>query len=221
MIKYFHLENLRINRDLFRKMTENTGTILCIGGSDSAGDFFECVKKSLPDILLLDMLIGQDEAVPLTACFELCEQIRSSAPSVKIVLHSPYNNVTWLKQFFLLGIKGVISKNSGFEDSLDCFFRISNGQTGICPQIKNQLTKLELGAYSSSMNSALAPPAFSAREKTVLRLLLKGYSTKAMAESLFVSEKTVETHRKNLIRKANVKNAAQLVNFVFKSGLYV
>lgn len=219
VITYFHLERFGIAREGMRSMSNGVASLVSVGDSESAAEFVHALPGLAVDILLLDMDLDYDQPNPLSCCLELCELLFAQRPELGIVFHSPYRHAGWMAKFIKLGVKGFVSKNSGFKELIDAFKAVKQGQIFICPVIANQFSNYQEFCSNPKVPLKLIIPGFSAREAAVLDLLIKGYTTKAIAEKLFISIKTVETHRRNLLEKAQVKNSVELVRFVSVQGL--
>ena len=114
--------------------------------------------------------------------------------------------------------KGFVSKKAGYEELLAAIKTVHAGKKFISRDTSKKLKNLNEFLEGIVDTLRGEKDFFSQREKEVLELLAKGYSTKDMAKHLFITEKTVETHRKNMAKKANAKNTAELVAFASARG---
>jgi DNA-binding NarL/FixJ family response regulator len=194
----------------------------CAGSSADPAMLLKELASQPVDLLILDLDIDYGHGHPLQYCYKLCRQLQAAYPALRIVLHSPLRHANWANAFLALGVKGIISKDTDFSETYTCLLEVSAGHVSFCKEIKRQLNATAFRQTFDEMEEAdPAMPVFTAREKTVLSLLIQGYSSKEMAEELHVSLKTIESHRQHLVYKAKVKNTAELISFVFRYGLVV
>jgi DNA-binding NarL/FixJ family response regulator len=111
-----------------------------------------------------------------------------------------------------------VSKKAGYEELVQAIKTVYAGKKYICKETSKKLKNLNEFLEGIVDTLRGEKDFFSQREKNVLELLGKGFSTKNIAKELFITEKTVETHRKNMVEKAKVKNTAELVAFASSRG---
>ena len=111
---------------------------------------------------------------------------------------------------------GYLLKNTDKSELALAIKTVMNGERFLPPKIQDMLLNESLG---KSANSAFFIPKLTSREKEILGLIIKEFTTEEIAEKIFVSVKTVESHRSNLIQKLGVKNSAGLVRVAFEKGL--
>jgi DNA-binding NarL/FixJ family response regulator len=116
------------------------------------------------------------------------------------------------------GALGFVSKKAGYEELIHAIKVVHTGKKYICTETSKKLKNLNkfLAGIEDTLQST--DEFFSKREKEVLQLLASGYSTKHISERLFITDKTVETHRKNMVQKAQVKNTVELIAYASMRG---
>lgn len=163
----------------------------------------ELVKELQPDIVLLDInLPGMNglQAIPF---------IRKFSPSTRIIGISVHTQPSYARQMMKEGAAGYITKNSSTEELFHALKEIQAGRKYICKEIRDILAEQVIcGQGAKGIND------LSIREMEVVGLLKKGFSSKEIADTLFLSVKTVEIHRYNVLKKLNLRNTAALINFV-------
>jgi len=218
MVYLYHLEKFGLMREAIKALSAGNSFFSCVGDSPDQ----EVLKKQLAliavDVLLLDMDLETSNFQPLTDCYNFCSRLRQDHPLIRVVLHSPYRHAGWISKFMALGVTGFVSKNSGFVQVSAAVQTVYAGRLFICPVIASQFSNFP-DFINKNIPLKAIYPSFTAREMEVLDLISHGLSTKEIATQLFVSEKTVETHRRNLLDKAAVKNTAELIRFVSVRGL--
>ena len=160
-------------------------------------------------------LLITDISMPLLTGPQLCKMIKNQYPHIQVLILSMYNNAPAVKEAVMAEADGYILKNAGRTELLQALHRISNGGTyfsqDIVPIIYNQYNKQKVQDEQLSQ--------LTAREKEVLSLIVKEYTSEEIADKLCISKKTIDNHRQHLLEKTNCKSTVGLVKFAIKSGL--
>ncbi|PJJ80126.1 response regulator [Mucilaginibacter auburnensis] len=156
-----------------------------------------------------------DISMPLLTGTQLCRMIKDKYPHIQVLILSMYNNAPAVKEAVMAEADGYILKNAGRAELLQAMYRITAGGTyfsqDIVPLIYNQYHKQKIQDEQLSQ--------LSAREKEVLALIVKELTSEEIAEKLFISKKTVDNHRQNILEKTQCKSTVGLVKFAIKNGL--
>lgn len=167
------------------------------------------------DVVLTDINMDGMDGITLT------QQITRNYPTIKVIILSMLADEEYVSQCFDVGAKAYLIKSSEYKELLFAITHVVNGGKYMCETVmmhmvqKVQETNKEL-THSSELMKDLE---LSEREIEVLQLIGEGYTNNEIANKLFLSKRTVEGHRKNLIDKTHVKNSAQLVKYAVKNGL--
>jgi DNA-binding NarL/FixJ family response regulator len=217
-IKVFHLEDYKIMRDGIKFLLSQDSSIQVVGEARKGEELIELLPHTEMDILLLDIYLDSMEDTHTMDGFRICEYMQQNYPNIKVVAHSVYDDADRVARIMNAGAKGFVSKKAGFEELLAAIKTVYAGKKFISKETSKKLKNLN--EFLEGIVDTLRGEKnfFSQREKEVLELLARGYSTKDMAKQLFITEKTVETHRKNMAKKANAKNTAELVAFASARG---
>lgn len=217
-IKVFHLEDYKIMRDGIKFLLSQDDSITVVGEARKGEELMLALPHTDIDILLLDIYLDGMEDTRTMDGFSICEYVHRNYPSVKVVAHSVYADADRVARIMNAGAMGFVSKKAGYEELLLAIKAVHSGKKYICTETSKKLKNLNEFLEGIVDTLRGEKDFFSNREKKVLELLGKGYSTKDIARELFITEKTVETHRKNMIEKASVKNTAELVAFASARG---
>ncbi len=169
---------------------------------------FQLIKKlrensNHPDILLLDLLMPEISGV------ECSEIIKKEFPHIKIIVLTMECDTKVIHQLIHhIGVEGFLNKSLSRKDLLDCVDLVSRGYYYITKEVE---TCLENYREKIIQNDHIK---LSNREKEIVKHLMQGYTNMEIAEKLFISESTVETHRKNIYRKTDTHNIPKLINLV-------
>lgn len=168
--------------------------------------------ESRPDAF---QLLLTDISMPLMTGTELCKMVKAKYPHIKVLILSMYNSISVVKEALAAEADGYILKNTGRDEFLTALHRISEDSTyfsqDVLPIIYQQ--------YQKEKKQDDALPNLSAREKEILALIVKELTSEEIARKLFISKKTVDTHRAHLLEKCNLKSTIGLVKFAIKNGL--
>lgn len=190
--------------------TPETG--IALAGTATDGDeLMQLLKIKEPDVILLDINMPGMNGITATA------QIRKKYPKVKILILTMYRTKEFILNLYKLGVDGYLLKNTGKNELLDAICKVHKGGSYFDDEINN--TILAENNYSRPDHFSELGITFSKRETEIVRLLADGLSTQETADRLFLSYYTVETHRKNLLNKLNLRNTAELVKYAAHLGL--
>jgi DNA-binding NarL/FixJ family response regulator len=163
-------------------------------------DFLEDMKKGnySVDVVLLDITLPDVNGI------ELCREIKSSLPDTYILGFSNHNDRSLVMQLLANGASGYILKNASAGELVGCILQALDGQVAFSEEIKKIISK-------PSAQQLKAIPPLTRREKQILKMIAEGKTSTDIAKELMVSPFTIETHRRNLMQKMDVKNAAALI----------
>ena len=173
------------------------------GALHSAEEAIELLKKIQPDILLTDYSLGGMTGM------ELARVVKEEYPLVKVILLSMHDEAHIIKAALKQGIDGYMLKNIAQEELKAALRHVAKG----LPYVSPEVTRLLMAEMNKPKEDA---PLLTERECDVLRLIAKEYSNKEIAEELFISERTVETHRKNIFRKTNTNSLVGLIKYAYE-----
>lgn len=218
-IKVFHLEDYTIIRDGIRFLLSQDNEIELIGEASQADGLFRSLAHKPADVLLLDIYLDGMEHVKTTNGFDICARMTEEYPGIKVVAHSVYDDADRVARIMKAGAMGFVSKKAGYAELIHAIKVAHQGHKYICQETAKKLKNLN--RFLSGLEDTLESKDefFSRREKEVLELLAKGYSSREISKRLFITEKTVESHRKNLVVKARVKNTNELIAYASMRGL--
>ena len=203
------------DHELFRQglstMLESEHGIDVIGSFGSPEDTLLNHSRVNPDVFLLDI------KMPELNGFELASSLKSQNREYKIILLSMEVNHSYIKRAISEKVDGYIPKNSNIDVVIDAIKTVVQGEKFFDGYIKDYMFHLLLD--NSPPNSDLSLSKLSEREISVLRLLVDGKQNKDIANILFISTKTVETHRNNILKKLKINSTADLVKFAIAKGL--
>lgn len=164
------------------------------------------------DVLLLDIEMPKIDGI------DLSKKILEIDSEFKILILSMYNEKEIAQKLKDIGVRGFLSKNTAGEKLIEVIKSIHKGEFyfNILRNISNQISTENIEILYKEKIKDL-----SERENEILKYIIKGFSNQQIGEKLFISHRTVDTHRTNLMRKLDVKNVASLVRVALKTGMYI
>lgn len=210
------IKNVMIVDDhtLFRnglKLLINATPNFRISAEASSGvEFLEKLSTECPDIVLLDISMPEMDGI------EAAARALETYPELPIITLSMYGEEDYYFKMVSLGVKGFLLKNSDISEVLTALETVCDGGTHFSQELLFNLVS-SLKRTSSSVPTILQD--ISEREKEILLLICKGLSNQEIADHLFISKRTVDKHRANILAKTSCKNTANLVVFAIKNHI--
>jgi DNA-binding NarL/FixJ family response regulator len=195
-------------RDGWAMLLKSTGKYEIIDKISDSNEIAGLLELKKPDLVLLDINME-----PLDG-FEVLKIIRNLSPVMKVIIVSMHSQTAYVKNMLKGGANGYVTKSSQGKELLEAVNAVMNGQTYLCDEVKNLLTKEAMGE-----SKAPGLEKLTARELEIIKWLRDGLSSKEIAEKLAITTRTVEVHRHNILKKLNVKNSSALIEFVNAFGL--
>lgn len=173
------------------------------------------------DVIILDLQLQVIKDKKGINGFDVCEHIKSKFPQVKVIGHSMYDDVASANKIFKKGGMSFVSKKSGHVELVSAIKQVSDGKWFLCSETAKKTKNAARFLKHEDDSLKAINETFTRSEKSILEKIAKGFSTKQIAQQLGISEKTVETHRKNLFVKAEVKNVAELIAFAYSKRIFI
>ncbi|MBK9735670.1 MAG: response regulator transcription factor [Saprospiraceae bacterium] len=184
-----------------------------VGRSYDGPSVIEFVKTNKVDIVLLDVNL------PGMSGIEVCKELHAHHSSIKVLAISMFNEESIVSEILNHGAKGYILKNTGREELLIAIRTVAKGESYFSKDVTETIMKGLMNQRKSSSKSSVFFPKLSRREKEVLKLIAQEFTTQEIADSLYISLKTVESHRSSLLSKLNARNSVGLVRIAIENNL--
>ena len=156
-----------------------------------------------------------DISMPKMDGIELTKQIKEQFPDINVLVLTMYNEPDIINEIVLAEAEGYILKNTGKQELMEALDRISDGGTFFSDDVVQTMMK----GYQTEKKQEASLKVLSERELEIVKLICQEKSTKEIAEELFISPRTVDTHRKNIAKKTGVKTIVGLIKFAFANQL--
>lgn len=201
-------------RDGVKMALQKDSGLLIVGEGETAESLMEILESTEVDVLILDI------SLPDRSGIELLSVIRAQFPLLKVIILSMYSRSDYVLEAISAGAIGYMSKETSPVKLIEGVKQVYRGE-----YFFDQVT-LEVLIHKALEHphryydvKDKAYESLTAREQEVMRLLAEGFSVKKIAQSLFISYRTVENHRTSIFRKIDVKNSAELVHYATRLGI--
>jgi DNA-binding NarL/FixJ family response regulator len=171
----------------------------------------EMAQQTSPDVIIMDI------NMPDLSGIEATRQVIATLPKVKVIALSIYSETRFVANMLKAGASGFLPKDCPFEELVQAINAVVANHTYLSPSIASAVIEDYVAKISSTDSSAFS--VLTAREREVLQLIAEGWSTKSIASHLHVSVKTVETHRRQIMDKLNLRSIAELTKYAIQEGL--
>ena len=170
---------------------------------DNTKSLIDEITEVKPDVAILDININPFSGIEAT------KMIKKLAPGTRIIGVSMHNQPSFAKKMMRNGAMGYVTKNSSKQEMYDAIKSVMNGQKYICAEIQKNITNQMLVDEDDNKLSTLTE-----REIEIIKLIKNGMTNKEIAEQLFLSPRTVETHRARILKKLDLKNSLSLIKYI-------
>lgn len=201
-------------REGVKTLIEHTSHFTVVGEAGNGEEAVAMAKALKPDLVLLDLSLPDQSGV------EVSRQIRTLLPNTRVIIVSMHSKVDLVTQAFRAGATGYVVKESASEKLVEGLEAVSKGDYFLDASLSQKVvSKLVESPAKTSKSVDTRYESLTSREQQVLRLLVEGLSAKKIAEKLFISPKTVENHRTNIMNKLDIHSTMELVRYAAKLGL--
>ncbi|MDH5716407.1 MAG: response regulator transcription factor [Spirochaetia bacterium] len=214
-VKIYLADDHLILREGLKHILTETERYEIAGESGDGREVLEQVERIKPDLVILDI------SLPSLSGIEIARQLRKFNPNIKIIILSQYDNEEYIEELLKYGIHGYLLKDSAADDLLKALAEVLKDNIYLSPQVTKKLVKDYL-PHTKDKEVKKEKSIFSilsAREREILKLIAEGYSSEKISTTLWISPKTVKTHRANIMRKLKIGNVAELVKYAIKQGI--
>jgi DNA-binding NarL/FixJ family response regulator len=175
-------------------------------------NLFDALIKVTPDIIILNLIPYPD------ICKEQLRKIRNNYPDIPLLVIVKEGYADFFKEFILLGIKGFLFNNATPGELIKAVIQITMGKEYFPPGILN-LVKETLNMNNTHAQAVDYPNLLTSREITICKLFCKGLTYKEIGAELYISPRTVESHKKNILFKLKIKTTADIVKYALQNHL--
>lgn len=195
--------------DGLKALLKREKNIHIVAEVSNGADALDFIKKQQPDILITDI------SMPGMSGVELTKLVKQHYPDVRVLVLSMYNDREIVGEILMSEAEGYILKNTGRQELINAIQRIAGNSTYYSNEVLNIMMTRMKKQKVIEKNTALLTP----REIEIVKLIMQEFSSEEIADKLFISKRTVDTHRKNIIQKTNTKTLVGLLKFALENNL--
>jgi two-component system, NarL family, response regulator NreC len=195
-------------RSGLRRLLETESNFDVVGDAADGDEAVASVRRLEPDVLLLDVVLPGRSGIDALA------EIKAASPTTRILVLSMQDDPAYVRQAFTAGANGYLLKEAADSELVQAIHDVAQGRRYLYPLLGARLAAAEAAAESRAKSDPL-----SGREHDVLRLLALGHTNHEIATTLFISIRTVETHRARIMQKLGLKSRAEIVRYAIASGV--
>lgn len=212
-IKIILTEDHQILRDGVKVLIASEN-IEIVGEAASGAELWKLLENETPDLILMDI------SLPDISGIELTREITHKKPEIKVLILSMYTDESFINQAIKAGAKGYLHKNTTREEMLTAIDSVYQGSDFYSENISKVILKSYIDKAKLKSDEIANPKEIlSKREIEILKMFADGYINKEIADRLFISIRTVESHKNHIMQKLNLKTQVELVKFAIKHNL--
>lgn len=201
------VDDHKLITEAWSSLLENEDDIKVIGTADNANDAYQFSLEHKPDIVLMDINLKGSNGIAAT------EMIFNDLAKTRVIGLSLHDDVSFVKKFLSIGAKGYLTKNTNKAELVEAIRKVYDGEVYIASEIKDRFFSSIL-----QMDGSESKKELTLKEIEIVKLIAEGLTSKEIAERIFISPRTVETHRHNILKKLGIPNAAQLSSWAKEKG---
>jgi DNA-binding NarL/FixJ family response regulator len=185
-----------------------------VGSSNDSSTIYEDVLQNNANILVMDINMPKKDG------FEVLKELNEKGVPCKVIILSSYDDLKSIKEAIKLGVKGYLTKKCAGKNIIEAIKAVHQGQDYFCNAVREKIfNSFKQNSPELNKKNHTESHTLSTREIEIITLISLEYSGKEIGEYLFISTNTVETHRKNIMRKLQTKNTIGLVKYALKNNL--
>ncbi|MBI5568627.1 MAG: response regulator transcription factor [Desulfomonile tiedjei] len=205
-------EDHTIIREGLRSLLTSDPDFEIVGEAENGLQAVQCIEKLRPDLVLMDI------SMPRMDGLEAIRRIREHSPDTKILVLTVHKNEEYILATLQAGADGYALKYVSHAELVSAIKTVLRGETYLSPAV----SQVVLGGYlegKKALKRRSSMDSLTPREREILRLVAEGYKNREIAERLYISVKTAETHRSNLMKKLDLHSAAALTAFAIENRI--
>ncbi|HWB52896.1 MAG TPA: response regulator transcription factor [Tepidisphaeraceae bacterium] len=211
--KVFLVDDHPIVRQGLAQLIDNENDLAVIGQGEDAYGSLRAIRDAKPDLALVDVSLKDSDGI------ELVKELKAQCPDMPILVLSMHDETLYAERALRAGASGYVMKHEPPQTLLNAIRTVLSGNVYTSPKMSAALLQRMVGGKKSSNASGGLPmDRLTDRELEVFRMIGAGKSVKEIADSLFLSVKTVEAHREHIKEKLNFRTSAELLRFAIRNS---
>jgi DNA-binding NarL/FixJ family response regulator len=204
----------RVVREGLRVLFKHDPGMIVVGEAADGERAVALTEKYKPDIVILDI------SMPKLGGMGAARIIKAKLPAIRVLILTVYGEEEYLQEMIAAGADGYLLKSAEKEELFTAIRTIASGEPYFGPSISRRIVESYVKRVRTQASSlSVAQPSLTGRETEILRCIAQGLTSKAIARKLFLSVRTINTHRTNLMQKLNIHDTARLVRYAVDHGI--
>lgn len=208
MIKVLLVDDQKLILEAWKTLLSAHGGYQVVKTASNVNDAVEECLVYRPDVVLLDINLKGESGL------DACEKIVNQLPKTKVIGLSLHDKVAIVQKLISKGASGYLTKNVEPSELITAIDTVMSGSTYICKEMQEKF----VNQMMFSQETEGSDKELTFKEIEILKLIAQGYTSKEIADQTFVSPRTVETHRHNILKKLDLPNTARLIAWAIKNG---
>jgi len=208
------VEDHQLVRDGIRSLLTNLPNIEVVAEADCAKTMLNLIEQARPNVLLVDI------SLPEISGIELAKLITTNHPGIKVIILSMHTEQEFIFNSLRNGAKGYLHKSISREELIEAIEQVYNGSEYFSKEVSGIILKSYLRQIKNPERvEEYDDKKLTPRELEILRMVAQGYSNQLIADKLFISVRTVESHKNHIMQKLELTTTVDLVKYAFKNGI--
>jgi len=212
-IKLLIVDDHQIVRDGLISLLSGTENLEIIGASSGFLNLIDSIKQKKPDIIIMDI------SMPEKSGIEITDIITQDFPDVKVLVLSMYINEDFIINALRAGAKGYLPKNTTKNELIEAIYTVYKGEEYFSKPISDIILKSYVKKIKTDEEINPKDNTLSIRETEILKLFVEGLSNAEIADKLFISVRTVESHKNHIMQKMGFKSTVEMVKYALKNNI--
>ena len=199
-------------RQGLKRIINGTEDLAVVGEANDGLELLDLLGRVSPDMVILDI------SMPRLRGIEAIQEIRRIRPNARVLILTMHKDKEYLYLALSAGAKGYLLKEDADRDLFSAIEKVRHGKTYVSPNLSEELLDDLVQVGRGEKISSLEIDHLTTREKEIVKLIAEGRSSKEIADLLFISARTVDNHRANIMDKLNLRKTADLVKYAIQKG---
>lgn len=212
-VKVILADDHELFRDGLSVMLSKQPNIELIAEAENGEELLHLTHKLKPEVVITDIKMPKVDGI------EVMHRLREEIPHIGVIALTSYDEENLIVEMLEAGAKGYLLKSANKEEIVEAIQKVYKDKTHYCHQTNARLAQL-IAKSAFNPYRRKKQITFNDRELAIIQLICKGFTNKEMADQLFLSKRTIETHRENIMDKIEEDSAAALIIYAIKHGLY-
>jgi two-component system nitrate/nitrite response regulator NarL len=209
-IKVLLVDDHQIIIDGLKSLLKDSGEIVVAGEANNGRKALQILDLLEIDVVLMDI------DMPVMNGIDTLKEIRRCGSEIKVIILSMHDEAGMIKSLINIGANGYLLKSSSQDELINAIRKVADGGQFFSTEVTLSLLNK---SQNIRPNSDLHIELLTDRETEIVQLIAEGFSNKEIGNKLFISHRTVDTHRTNIMKKLNISNIAGLISYAIKNGI--